>query len=156
MLSLCIYAISLVCTPMNPASLQMSMHTQQFYFTTSILQFWGSQIVHSLDSQSFDFLCLSTVDVVCINTCIVSPGAITLSSFCSAVFKFSSIMSARQQTRAIRVHNTPIVTSCLPCIALRFHCIGFRNRNGIYKIFTELGFNIHCNVFCLLSVCNHL
>ena len=47
--------------------------------------------------------------IKCLNTCIVSPGAIALRSFCKAVFRFSSIMSARQKQQQLLFEYT---TSC--------------------------------------------
>lgn len=42
-----------------------------------------------------------------LNTWMVSPGAITFRSFCSAVFRFSSIMSARTKTSMWGNSQTP-------------------------------------------------
>lgn len=42
---------------------------------------------------------------VCLGTCIVSPGAITFRSFCNAVFRFSSMMSANKKTEKVLMYD---------------------------------------------------
>lgn len=42
---------------------------------------------------------------VCLGTCIVSPGAITFRSFCNAVFRFSSMMSANKIKEKVLMYD---------------------------------------------------
>lgn len=59
----------------------------------------------SLPTQ-FAPLLLKSCACVVKTTCIVSPGAILLRSFCNAVFKFSSIMSARRKKQKLFQYTT--------------------------------------------------
>lgn len=65
---------------------------------------------------------------MCLNTCIVSPGAIQLRSFCKAVFRFSSIMSARQKQQLFEYTT--------------YHILGISRMNIRHKLPSMYSINI--------------